>query len=432
MNGEKPSEKIIATLKAKNGSLVKIEGFIILEQRDNKAFYTTGIFRDVTKNKENEERLRQNENNLLKLLVHAPDAIIVIDEDGIIQFWNPKAESIFGWSFEEVNGKTLSETIIPLHHREGHEQGMKRYLKTGEVHVLNKTIEITALNKSSEEFFVSLTVSTTQQQDKTVFIAFIRDITAQKSVEYELEKKRKELEVSNRELEQFAHVASHDMKEPVRKISMYTERTVHEFGDSLPEPAKNYLQKVLTGTVRLNDMITGILNYSSLSKINEPSKKIDLEEILRNIESDLELLISEKNARIIYGELPKFEGISFLIYQLFYNLIHNALKFSQPGRPPVVQISGRLTAELPHLNFVPPLFASCYAEIYVEDNGIGFSQELSTKIFDAFVRLNSKDQFEGTGLGLALCKNIVERHNGFILAEGNENMGATFKIYFPC
>jgi two-component system, LuxR family, sensor kinase FixL len=439
INGAKPAkdDKIIITLKTKPGQLIKAQGFILLQTRDNKPAFTTGIFRDVTKNLENEiklklsnERLRQSESDLRQLLIYAPDAVIVIDKNGIIQFWNPKAESVFGWSISEALGQTLTNTIIPPQHRNAHEAGMKRLLTTGEAHVLNKTIEITALNKKGEEFYVSLTISTTRQKDQIAFIAFIRDITVQKQNEWELETKRKELETSNHQLEQFAHVASHDMKEPIRKIKMFTERSLYEFEGTLSAKANQYLEKIYSAANRLSNMVDGVLMYSTLTKSDEVFELLDLNQILNNIESDLELLITEKKATINYTALPAFEGVPFLIYQLFYNLINNSLKFAKKDMPAIIEISGTVIEETgetaPSLNK-----GTSHVEIIVKDNGIGFLQEFSEKIFQTFARLNSKDKYEGTGLGLALCKNIVMRHKGSIMAIGEEEVGASFKIILP-
>ena len=431
LNGKYKDERIVITLKTKSGRLIKVEGFIVVEKKHNEVLYTMGIFRDITRNLQNETRLKQNEYDLQQLLIYAPDAIIVIDQDGVIQFWNPKAEAIFGWTFSEARGKTLTSTIIPPQHREAHDNGMKRFLQTGKAHVLNKTIEITALNKAGNEFFVSLTISTTRQRGKAVFIAFLRDITLQKNTEIELEKKRTELEASNRELEQFAHVASHDMQEPIRKIKLFTERTIYEFEKVLPQEAKNYLRKIYTSASRLNNLVRGILMYSTLTKTEEPFEEINLTEIFRGIEEDLEVVIEEKKAMIQYGLFPKITGIPFLIYQLFYNLINNSLKFSKEEVSPIIKISGKLLAKNDLSEYTEINHDIAYVEILVQDNGIGFSSEFSNKIFNAFTRLNSIDKYEGTGLGLSLCKNIVDRHHGYITAEGSENFGATFKVILP-
>jgi hypothetical protein len=431
LNGKSGEDTITIGLQTKTGRTVKIEGFILLETKNNEPLYTTGIFRDVTKHLENEAILRQNEYDLRQLLIHAPDAIIVVDQASVIQFWNPKAELIFGWQFTEVVGKTLGETIIPLQHREAHDQGMKRYLRTGEERVLNKTIEITALKKGGEEFFVSLTISTTRQKGKAAFIAFLRDITLQKNTQKELDKYRNELESSNRDLEQFAHVVSHDMKEPIRKIKLFTERTIQEFQTALPKEANSYLEKISTGATRLSNMVDGILTYSTLSRTEEPYETINLSELLRIIEQDLELLIGDKKAVIEYGMFPPFEGVPFLIYQLFSNLITNSLKFSKKDVLPLIKISGEVTTAKDISGFENIDITLPYVFIILKDNGIGFSSEFSEKIFQPFATLHSKDKYEGTGLGLALCKNIVERHRGYIFAEGEDDIGATFKIVLP-
>ncbi|HVG11522.1 MAG TPA: PAS domain S-box protein, partial [Flavisolibacter sp.] len=252
-------ERITITLIAQNGRPVKAEGFILVQYADDEPIYTTGIFRDVTKNFENEtrlqrsnEQLKQSESELQQLLIYAPDAIVVIDQDGYIIFWNPKAEQMFGWASDEVMGTDLTNTIVPPKHREGHNRGMKRYLQTGVPHVINRTVEITALKKSGEEFDVALTVSTTKQRGKIAFIAFIRDITDQKDNERELERSRKELQASNQQLEQFAHVASHDMKEPIRKIKTFSSLLTSEYEEALPENAKNYLEKIQRSAHRLS------------------------------------------------------------------------------------------------------------------------------------------------------------------------------------
>ena len=168
-------------------------------------------------------------------------------------------------------------------------------------------------------------------------------------------------------------------------------------------------------------MIEGVLNYSMLNAIEQKIDNVSLDDVMRNIESDLELLILQKKATIRYEHLPEIEGAAVLLYQLFYNLINNSLKFSAAGTPPVIIISSSYI-ETDQKRF---------AVIKVEDNGIGFEQEQAEKIFDTFARLNPKDRFEGTGLGLSLCRRIVQRHGGDISATGEKGKGAGFTIRLP-
>lgn len=320
----------------------------------------------------------------------------------------------------------------PEKYRAAHYHGMKRYLATGEAHVLNKTIEITAVDKNEREFNISLTISNTTQQDGApAFIAFIRDISDLKKSEQELEKKRIQLEVSNEQLQQFAHVASHDMKEPVRKIKLFTDRLETEFGKALPEQAKSYLARIHDSADRLKKIVEGFLTYASVNSIAEAYEEIDLELIIQHIETDLEIVIAEKNAKILYGKSPIFEGIPFLIQQLFYNLLFNSLKFSKINIEPVIEIHAILKEGNEGEQPTQAVNSKRYIEITVKDNGIGFSEAYSEKIFGTFTRLNAQKDYEGIGLGLALAKNITERHGGTITARGQINGGAIFTVLLP-
>jgi signal transduction histidine kinase len=237
----------------------------------------------------------------------------------------------------------------------------------------------------------------------------------------ELRKLNHSLETSNEDLQQFAHVASHDLKEPVRKIRTFTGRLLDEYAGHLPHEAVSFLQKIMQATIRMGTMIEGVLTYSILNSNEHPMGPIDLNEIFTQIESDLELVIQETGAEVRRGELPHIEGGRVLIYQLFYNLINNALKFSRNVDKPLIVIESRVVEGA----------GKRFAELTVRDNGIGFDAAQADKIFEAFARLNSKDKFEGTGLGLSLCKKIAERHHGSITATGVRGEGAVFVVRLP-
>jgi PAS domain S-box-containing protein len=227
------------------------------------------------------------------------------------------------------------------------------------------------------------------------------------------------LQRSNEDLQQFAHVASHDLKEPLRKIQTFSNRLTDEFGNAIGEKGAMYLDKITHATRRMFNMIDGVLSYSTINASSQKPSSVDLSEILRHIESDLEILIHEKSAKLNYGDLPAIEGAGVLIYQLFYNLINNSLKFSREGIPPIISVREEMPENAETICLV------------LEDNGIGFEQEYSEKIFHTFTRLNSKDKYEGTGLGLSLCKKIAELHGGSITAYGAKDKGATFAITLP-
>jgi hypothetical protein len=257
------------------------------------------------------------------------------------------------------------------------------------------------------------------------WVWYFRDITHQKQLTQRLEKlvveRTKALQQSNDNLQQFAHVASHDLKEPVRKIKTFTGRLEAELQDVLNEKSKLYLDKVQRATERMFLMIDGVLTYSTIDASKQAVQMVDLNEVIKNIEIDLEVLTQQTDTRIFYMNLPSIEGSSVLLYQLFYNLMNNAIKFAKTGIHPIISIGSAIIDKEDQQ----------FAQILFNDNGIGFEQEQAEKIFETFTRLHSKDKYEGTGLGLSLCKKIVERHGGSIQAKSRLEEGATFIILLP-
>jgi len=230
---------------------------------------------------------------------------------------------------------------------------------------------------------------------------------------------------SNDDLQQFAHVASHDLKEPVRKIRTFSNRLLDEYGSMLPVQARLFLTKIEQATLRMVMMIDGVLAYSTLNGSEQAIETIDLNQIIGFVEADLELSIAERKAKIVYSALPELEGAPVLVYQLFYNLINNSLKFARSDTPSVIEVVANI---LHGPNGEPD---GEIVELVIKDNGIGFDQEHTDRIFNTFTRLHARDKYEGTGLGLALCRKIVERHHGSISATGEKDKGATFIIQLP-
>ncbi|MFT3910881.1 MAG: GAF domain-containing protein [Ferruginibacter sp.] len=230
-----------------------------------------------------------------------------------------------------------------------------------------------------------------------------------------------ELGRSNQDLLQFAHVTSHDLKEPIRKIKTFLGLLSAQLGNDLPEKARSYLDKTNRSVNRIGYMIEAILKYSKIGMTEETSGSVDLNGIFNDIEVDLEFLIHEKNAAVVRPVFPLLRGNEILLQQLFYNLLINSLKFARENVPVIVHVT---------YSFITK-DGNNYIEICFADNGIGFEPEYNEVIFETFSRLHSKDQYEGTGLGLALCRKIVGRHRGTIRAEGKDGEGALFVIRLP-
>ena len=268
--------------------------------------------------------------------------------------------------------------------------------------------------------------------DITEIKSFTGELERQVKVRTTLLKKSNEaMKKTNMQLDQFAHVASHDLQEPLRKILTFSMRLQDTHKEELSADAKYCLDKIENASSRMSKLIRDLLNYSRVLDHKKLFMQTDLNETLKNILNDFELLIQEKKAQIKVAELPIIDAIPLRMNQLFYNLISNALKFSIEEVPPIINITSRTLSEkeikrYPTLNPSKP-----YVEIIFKDNGIGFEQKYSEKIFTIFQRLHDKENYVGTGIGLALIRKIAENHNGLTFAKAKENKGATFHVILP-
>ncbi len=248
---------------------------------------------------------------------------------------------------------------------------------------------------------------------------------------HSLQQANVKLEHSNSEFRQFAYAASHDLQEPLRKIITFCNRLEKNFKNELPKTAGEYIDKITYSARRMSQLIDGLLNFTNVSASEDAFEKVDLNDIVGKVIKDFDLLISEKKADIFVGKLPVIQAAPVLMTQLFYNLVSNALKFSSATETPKVSI---VSANFPQnkIHEYPELKKGMdYVEIIVSDNGIGFAPEFAEKIFVIFQRLNEREAYPGTGIGLALCRKIVSYHHGKIFAESKEGEGAAFHIVLP-
>ncbi|WP_025762022.1 sensor histidine kinase [Dyadobacter tibetensis] len=293
-------------------------------------------------------------------------------------------------------------------------------------------LEFRICNQAGEEQLLYLKGYNLQNSytKQGVSIATIFNISALRDMQGELERKVKDLNQSNADLEQFAYIASHDLQEPLRKIVSFGERLKVYTGEEADKEQQFYLERILNATRRMQEMINNLLEFSRVSSAVEAHISTDLNKIVRNTLSDLELLIQEKGADIQYDQLPILEANPSQMSQLITNLINNALKFSKVDVP--VKISIRSTVVPPQrLDLLKLKRSQRYFSLIFEDNGIGFEDSNADKIFTIFKRLRGRSEYEGSGIGLSICKKVVERHHGLILAHGQPGVGATFEVILP-
>ncbi|MBI2721256.1 MAG: PAS domain-containing protein [Bacteroidetes bacterium] len=269
----------------------------------------------------------------------------------------------------------------------------------------------------------------TGPENDTLVIGTVQDITSDVEMHELIHQKNKELEKSNTELASFNYIASHDLQEPVRKIHTFSKLILEKDTD-LNDKTRGYLSRISSSAIRMQNLIVAFLNYSRVENTPLAFEKTDMNVLMDEVIANLSDLMEEKNAVIKKTQLPVVMLLPFQIQQLFINLISNSIKYSKPDVSPVIKIS---CAEIPGSQIEQEgVNANInYWKINVEDNGIGFDQKYADKIFEVFQRLHNKDEYAGTGIGLAICKKIVNSHKGFITATGSYANGATFSIYLP-
>ncbi len=417
-------------LKRKDGTWGRFSVRAIpVKQPDGTIREWVGVHTDITNQRRAEESLVESEKRFRTLAETLPQLVWMTDGAGQREYASHQWSAYTG--LELVNDDTWEQIVHPADITPIMEN-WRHCLQTGTIY----RAEVRLKNHRGDYrwHFVQGEPVYNEEGKIVRWIGAFTDIHDQKTASQKLEKlvaeRTKELQRSNEDLQQFAHVASHDLKEPVRKIRTFGSRLSEEFGELLPGTAKLYLAKIESAAGRMYAMIDGVLTYSTLNAMQQPFERLELTKVVSDVENDLEVLIREKGATIVCEHLPSLSGAAILLYQLFYNLINNSLKFVRPEANPVVHISAQpLTAAEAAAKDLDA--DKMYTRIFVKDNGIGFEQENAGRIFQTFSRLNPKDRYEGTGLGLALCKKIAERHGGHIEAEGRLNEGATFIVTLP-
>jgi PAS domain S-box-containing protein len=417
--------------------------FTPLFDQNNKVYGVMNTAADVTDLNLATQKIKQSEWNFRNMVLQAPVAMcIMLGPDHVVEVANELMIELWGKPVEDVMNKPIFEGLP-----DAKEQGLEKLLadvySTGLPFHANE-MPVSLLRKGKlESVYQNFVYEPYKDVDGKILgvLAISIDVTqqvlARQKIEEVVSERTKELassnhnlQRSNAELEQFAYIASHDLQEPLRKISMFSQMLEQSTGE-LSDKSKRYLSKINDSTHRMINLVRDVLAYSQLSKENRTFEAVDLNKIVADIKTDFELLIEQKDATIQSDVLPVLQAIPLQMAQLFGNLISNALKFKREGVAPVISIqvekmTDKEVKKLPQLDFNKSFY-----HIIFSDNGIGFNDEYAEQIFNIFQRLHGKTQFAGTGIGLAICKKVVQNHQGDIYATGKEGQGAVFHIVLP-
>lgn len=394
------------------------------------------VFLDTSDLKESElkllrakaSELTEMEEMYHKMIEEVEDyAIILLDANGIIRNWNKGAEKIKGYRDYEIVGKSFQEFYLEADRNAGLPLSLLENARTN-----GKAIhEGWRKRKDGSAFWGSIVLTALHDEAGKIigFSKVTRDLTERKLTEDRVKEYLQQLEFQNRELEQFVYAASHDMREPLRKIHLYNSFIAENNGNTLDDQSRIFLDRSIKAASRMNRLIEDLLVYSRATAKTNQESVADLQQIIDEIETGYKEDPKMNGLVIRRNDLPKIAGVSFQLKQLFNNLIDNAIKYKHPDREVEIDINYRLVKGTA-LSQLPDA-SKDYLELTVKDNGVGFDPEYSQKIFEIFQRLIPAASIRGSGIGLAICKRIMQNHNGTIEADGIPGEGASFRIYFP-
>ena len=370
----------------------------------------TAAIRDISKRKAAEELMKRAEERYRGLLEAAPDPMVVVSPSGEIVLVNVQAEKQFGYSRDELIGCKVTD-IIPVGFAERLVADKLRSPEEALAQIIGAGIDLTARRKDGGEFPIEIMLSPLESADGILVTAAIRDISDRKAAEADLIDKIAELKRSNEELSQFAYIASHDLQEPLRMVSSYTQLLSQRYTGKLDSDADEFIAFAVDGAMRMQRLIQDLLAYSRIG-----TKQMDLAVISSRKALDLALVnlagaIDDSSAVVTSDDLPPIRADEMQLVQLFQNLVGNAIKYRGPDAPEVhvsaVQNGGKW-------------------QFSVKDNGLGIEEQYYDRIFGMFQRLHNRREFSGTGIGLAICRKIVERNGGELSVTSKPNHGSTF------
>ena len=420
------SERVIRTLKGERKNTI-LTIFFPSKKSEFQNVLVSVV--DSTERKHMEEALKEAKILLEKTLEALDEMVFVVNTtDRTIIACNQAVERIFGYTRKEVLGRNAAFLYVDKSAYE--KAGLEIFSSLERMGVHNGQYDLK--RKDGTIFPVEWTIKEIVDDSghQTQAVSVVRDITERKRNEEEVKDYIRRLEESNRGLDEFAYVASHDLQEPLRKIRMFGDRLRTKFAESLDQDGLDYLDRMINASKRMQNLINALLSYSRLTTKTKLLMPVDLAEITTEALSNLEARIEASGGTVQVEDLPTIEADRQQMLQLIQNLLGNALKFHQEGVPPQVKISSRtLPSKRKPRGTGVPRNGRC--EIRVEDNGIGFNEKYIGRIFSPFQRLHGRSEYEGVGMGLAICRKIVEQHRGRITATSTPGVGSTFVVTLP-
>lgn len=443
-------KKVMTTIRTHINKMTELESLYLIEREErynNESFFTpfysmllllfsliVFVFSYFKINKDLESFKKSNDE-----LIIATESMKHAEEMGGFSSWQWDIESnTFTYSdnqyrllgVEPQSFKPSNETFLEFVHPED-----RQIISSGEGKAINGKESSVAFYRvvrkdGSLRYFRSIGRFLTNNKGNKILIGINNDITEQYLISKSLEDRNHELEKSNKELASFNHVASHDLQEPLRKIQTFISRIYEKESNNLSDTGREYFQRIQAAANRMRILIDDLLLFSRTNKVEKVFEEADLNVLLAAAELELVQVIEEKNAKIHSTSLPTLNVIPFQIQQLFINLIGNSLKYCKPGVEPVINISCEIVKAKTY-DFLNKNGNQEFYKVAISDNGLGFETEYAEAIFTLFYRLHNNSDYPGTGIGLAICKKIVENHYGTIIAEGKLGEGSTFNIFFP-
>ena len=382
-------------------------------------------YRDISESKEAERKLRESEARYRMLGENMMDLVCLHDPEGHYEYVSSSVKRILGYTPQALEG----QTPYPFIHPDDAEQLQSD--EGDELFSVSPTEKVTYRMRTSEGSYIWLETSTKIISDADGAVEKLltssREVSDRVHAERAMSRTNRALEQRNRELQDFADVASHDLQEPLRKIRAFADLLIEDFNDALDDTGRYYLERMQDGAKRMSQLISDLLDYSRITTRAQPFEPVDLNKVMHHVISDLELRISDVEASIDVDDLPTIEGDETQIRQLLQNLVGNALKFYREDTRPVVRVEAEELAPAMRSGDAQGPFV----RIRVIDNGIGFDEKYLDRIFTPFQRLHNRSAYAGTGMGLAICRRIVERHDGELAAESVPGEGSTFTITLP-